>query len=35
MSNIIFYANHMSERGTEIALYDYAYFSQEYLGLEL
>lgn len=32
MKNIIFYARHFTERGTEIAVYDYAKYNEEILG---
>lgn len=33
MTNIIFHDNHLGERGTTIALYDYAYYAREYLNI--
>jgi hypothetical protein len=32
MFKILFHTNHLSERGTEVALYDYAYFNELMLG---
>ena len=33
MSNIIFHTDTLNERGTTVALYDYAYYIREYLNL--
>jgi hypothetical protein len=33
MKNIIFHSNSLCERGTSVALYDYAFFCREYLNL--
>jgi hypothetical protein len=33
MKNIIFHENSLTERGTSVAMYDYAYYAREYLDL--
>ena len=30
--NIVFHSNQLSLRGTEVAIYDYARYNEEYLG---